>query len=293
MTITPKELVELTSAPTPMQLLDQAINKGANVETLERLLALQERYEKNQARKAFDAAIALAKADIPVIFKDQEVDFTTQKGRTNYQYENLPGIARVIDPVLAKHGLNYRFRTSNNASSVTVTCVLSHRDGHSEENSLSGPLDLSGNKNPIQAIGSSVTYLQRYTVKAALGLSASADDDATSVDKKRKVRTVTSADKPSEISSSETQPLPELEEPAAASPPQALAAAGHWKLSREYLSATEQQIDDMLERAARLGGSKALEATWKETHGGKYPKLKKRLEEIHKPLADDYDNKTK
>jgi ERF superfamily len=284
MTITPKELVELTSAPTPMQLLDQAISKGANVETLERLLALQERWEKNQARKAFDAAIASAKADIPVIFKDQEVDFTSTKGRTHYQYEDLPGIARVIDPVLAKHGLNYRFRTTNNASSVTVTCVLSHRDGHSEENSLSAGFDLSGNKNPIQAIGSTVTYLQRYTVKAALGLSASADDDATSVNKKRKVRTVTSADKPSEISSSDNPPL-ELEEPAAAPPPQARAAAG--------LSATEEQIDEMLERSARLGGDALLKETWKETHAGKYPKLKKRLEEIHKPLAEEYDRKPK
>jgi hypothetical protein len=284
MTITPKELVELTSAPTPMQLLDQAISKGANVETLERLLALQERWEKNQARKAFDAAIASAKADIPVIFKDQEVDFTSTKGRTHYQYEDLPGIARVIDPVLAKHGLNYRFRTTNNASSVTVTCVLSHRDGHSEENSLSAGFDLSGNKNPIQAIGSTVTYLQRYTVKAALGLSASADDDATSLNKKRKIRTVTSADKPSEISSSEPDQAPELEEPAAAPPPQARAAAG--------LSATEEQIDEMLERAARAGGDELLKETWKETHAGRYgPKLKKRLEEIHKPLAADYDRK--
>mgnify|MGYP000541184124 FL=1 len=58
-----------------------------------------------------------------------------------------------------------------------VTCILSHRDGHSEESSLSGPADASGSKNAIQAIGSTLTYLQRYTLVQALGLAAGDDDD--------------------------------------------------------------------------------------------------------------------
>lgn len=217
MTITPKELVELKSSPTPMQLLENAVSKGANVETLERLLALQERWEKNQARKSFDNAMAAAKADMPIIFKNREVDFTSQRGRTNYQYEDLAGIAREVEPVLAKNGLSYRYRTSNNASSVTVTCVVSHRDGHSEENSLSAGFDISGNKNSIQAIGSTVTYLQRYTLKAALGLSASTDNDATLADKrdKKKTKIVTSAEKPTDLPSNESvYQDPQAEAPA-------------------------------------------------------------------------------
>lgn len=61
---------------------------------------------------------------------------------------------------------------------VSVTCIISHRDGHSEENTLSASVDTSGNKNHLQAIGSAVTYLQRYSLKAALGLSVADDDDA-------------------------------------------------------------------------------------------------------------------
>jgi hypothetical protein len=37
--------------------------------------------------------------------------------------------------------------------------------------------DQSGAKNSIQAIGSTISYLQRYTLKAALGLAAANDDD--------------------------------------------------------------------------------------------------------------------
>lgn len=50
--------------------------------------------------------------------------------------------------------------------------------GHSEETSLEAPEDHSGNKNNIQAIGSAATYLQRYTLKLALGLASAHDDDA-------------------------------------------------------------------------------------------------------------------
>ena len=61
---------------------------------------------------------------------------------------------------------------------VRVTCIVSHQDGHTEETTLSAPADTSGAKNAHQAIGSAVTYLQRYTLKLALGLAAAKDDDA-------------------------------------------------------------------------------------------------------------------
>jgi len=168
---------------TPMDMLDRAVSANASVETMTQLMALQERWEKNQARRAFDEAMAAAKAEIPVIAKNRAVDFTSAKGRTNYRHEDLAEIARTVDPILGKHGLSYRFRTSSAPSEpVSVTCVISHRAGHSEENTLTAGRDESGNKNSIQAIGSTITYLQRYSLKAALGLSASTDDDAKHAD---------------------------------------------------------------------------------------------------------------
>jgi hypothetical protein len=172
------QVVEPAEALTPMTMLDRAVASGASIEVLERLMALQERWEKNRARSAFDEAMAAAKAEIPVVFKNRAVDFTSAKGRTNYRYEDLAEVARTVNPILAKYGLSYRFRTTSALNEpVTVTCVVSHRDGYSEENTLVGPRDESGNKNSIQAIGSTLTYLQRMTLKAALGLAASEDDD--------------------------------------------------------------------------------------------------------------------
>lgn len=168
---------------TPMEMLDRAVSQGASVETLTQLMNLQERWEANQARKAFDEAMASAKANMPAIIKSRKVDFTTQKGRTNYQYEDLASIMNQIGPVLSANGLSVRYRTQAEPSQpISVTCIISHRMGHSEENTLMAGRDESGNKNSIQAIGSTVTYLQRYTLKAALGLAAAADDDGAKAD---------------------------------------------------------------------------------------------------------------
>jgi hypothetical protein len=180
----PRETFHAPSA-TPMEMVSRALASGASVEMMEKLLALQEGYEANEARKEFDAAMAAAKAEIPPIIKNRTVDFTSQKGRTNYRHEDLGEIARTIDPILGRHGLTYRFRTRNAPNEpVSVTCIVSHRLGHFEENTLSAGRDDSGNKNSIQAIASTITYLQRYTLKAALGLAASADDDGAAADGK-------------------------------------------------------------------------------------------------------------
>lgn len=172
------EAEHLPVAATPMGMIERALSTGASVETIQKLMELQERYEANQARKAFNEAISAAKAEMPAIVKGNTVDFTTQKGRTNYKFEDLSSIMRQIGPVLSKYGLSVRYRTSSDPSQpVTVTCIISHKLGHSEENSLMAGRDDTGNKNSIQAVGSTVTYLQRYTLKAALGLAAGADDD--------------------------------------------------------------------------------------------------------------------
>jgi hypothetical protein len=175
----------LDTSTNPLMILKQAVESGTSVEVLERLMGLAERYEKNVARKAYDNAMADIRDDLPRIVKDRHVDFTTAHGRTNYKYEDLSSVCEALSPVMAQHGLSFRWRTSSLPNGNTlVTCIISHKDGHSEETSLEAKPDTTGNKNSIQAIGSAVTYLQRYTLKAALGIAAAYDDDAQSAGKK-------------------------------------------------------------------------------------------------------------
>lgn len=156
-------------AMTPVDMLSMAVERGANIEVMTKLMDLRDRWEAGQARKAFDEAVASAKAQIPTIAKNRE-------GHNNKRYADFAAIARVVDPIIGQFGLSYRFRTTQ-TDRINVTCILSHKSGHAEETTLSGPADTSGSKNAIQAIGSTLTYLQRYTLVQALGLAASEDDD--------------------------------------------------------------------------------------------------------------------
>lgn len=164
---------------SPPAMLDRALKQqGIDPLIIKALMELAERWDATQARKAFDAALSSAKAELPVLRKNRKVDFTSAKGRTNYAYEDLGEVIGTIDPILSKHGLYVTFSTTTHDNGlITVTCRIGHAGGHYRENALPGMPDLTGNKNPIQAVGSTVTYLQRYTLKAALGLAAAGDDD--------------------------------------------------------------------------------------------------------------------
>jgi hypothetical protein len=163
----------------PNDLLVIAVERGASMGELEALLALQLRWEANEARKAFAAAMTEFRANVPVISKDKQVKFGSRSGgaSTDYWHATLSNITKTINPLLAQCNLTFAWSTEQSGGQVTVHCDVTHVAGHTIRTSLTAGLDTSGNKNPIQQIGSTVTYLQRYTLNAALGLSTEDDDD--------------------------------------------------------------------------------------------------------------------
>ena len=58
-----------------------------------------------------------------------------------------------------------------------MTGILSHRDGHREETTLTLPYDSSGSKNSVQAAGSSYSYGRRYATLMLLNISSRAPQD--------------------------------------------------------------------------------------------------------------------
>lgn len=159
---------------TPMQVLHMAVDKGAGVDQLAKLMDLQERHEANEARKAFVAALNAFKANPPRIFKDKEIKHS---GRKVSDYASLNAVCDAIVPALSKHGLSHNWDVEQTETTIKVACILTHAMGHSERVAMQSPADVSGSKNAIQAIGSAVTYLERYTLLAATGLAAEETDD--------------------------------------------------------------------------------------------------------------------
>ena len=173
-------------------LIRAAMDHGlSDPSALDKLLDVQERWERNEARKAFHAAKAALKAELPtVIERDQVVDFATSKGRTHYTHASLAQVMDAITDPLVRYGFDLSWQQAMlERGGVAVTCRLTHAGGHSEETTLAGPADTSGNKSAVQGIASTVTLLQRYTALSLLGIATAdmkeptqAEPDPTRVD---------------------------------------------------------------------------------------------------------------
>lgn len=160
-----------------MRLIEIAVNNGADITQLEKLMDFQERYEANQAKKEFNAAMSKFQAMLPVIEKLGIVDYTTSKGRTFYQYAKIEDIAKAIQPALKETGLSYRFTQSQDNGIITVRCIVTHQSGHSEYSELVSSPDISGGKDQLKSIASAISYLRRYTLTGILGIVVGGEDD--------------------------------------------------------------------------------------------------------------------
>ena len=147
-----------------------ASDPNADLDKLERMLAMKERIDAEAARSAFAADFASASAEFPSIPLNGV-------GHNNKRYALLKDIVSKTRPVLSRYGLVLNFAANTLNGSVEVTAKLSHKMGHTESVTINLPADKSGSKNDVQAVGSSLTYGQRYAAQSILGLSLGDDID--------------------------------------------------------------------------------------------------------------------
>lgn len=165
-----------TTPATPADIVLYAMQNGGSIEQIRDFMQLQREWEADQARKSYVADMAEFKKNPPHIVKDKQVAFSG----TSYMHATLGNVTSSIVEGLARHGFSHRWDTDQQAGGlIAVTCILTHRLGHSEKTLLSAKGDDSGKKNNIQQMASSITYLQRYTLLAACGLAThdQGDDD--------------------------------------------------------------------------------------------------------------------
>lgn len=177
--IVPLEIVEkLPVKQSPIEMASQLISQQVDPAFVEKMLDLQIKFEENEAKKAYVKAMTEFKKSDIVIFKDKKVEYN----ETKYNHASLYNVTDTLNKELSKHNLFASWvQTQDDKGSLTVTCKLTHSLGHSESTSLTAPPDKSGGKNNIQAIGSTNSYLERYTLLAITGQSThDMDDDGQS-----------------------------------------------------------------------------------------------------------------
>lgn len=152
-----------------------AINPEVDVAKLEKLIEMQERILRHNAKAEFDAAFAQMQGEIPVISEKGEIEVN---GVVRSTYALNEDIQDIVRPILLKYGFSIRHRhETTDGNRIKTTGILSHRGGHSEQDEFETPPDTSGSKNNIQAIGSARSYGQRYTTMSLLNIATRGQDD--------------------------------------------------------------------------------------------------------------------
>lgn len=165
----------------PAQWMAIAVERDLDITKIERLEALYERSVARQAKAAFDDALARFQSLVPEIPK--------QKQGYGYLYAPLGDIERTIKGAMRDCGLAKKWRQVEEKDQITVYCVITHVKGHTEESPI-GPvgwdlLEKTKQMNGLQHRAAVISYLQRYSLIAALGL-ATADDDTDGRDRAKK-----------------------------------------------------------------------------------------------------------
>lgn len=166
-------------------LIQQGIEKGLTVDTMERLLAMRKEVKAEQAKEAYVQALSDFQADVPVIKKTKKV--MNKDGRSvRYTFAPLDSIVEQIREPLKRFGLSYRWETKNEQQQVMAICAVTHILGHSESSSFAVPIDPEGYMTAPQKYASALTFAKRYSLCNALGISTGDEDtDATDVGKER------------------------------------------------------------------------------------------------------------
>lgn len=160
----------------PQLLIMTAVQSGASMDVLERLMNMRDRLKREQAEVAFRESMAALQADCPVIKKSREV--RDKSGKVRYKYSTLDDIVRVVKPIISKHGFSYRTETNfiKDPSAIEAVVVVTHAMGHSERSTFTVPVTASEYMSEPQTFGVAQTFAQRYAFRNAFGILTGDED---------------------------------------------------------------------------------------------------------------------
>ena len=171
------EVVDMTPATvSPMQLISAAVASGAGIDTIERLVALQERMAAKSAQQSFAAAMSRCQARMGRISAD------ATNPQTKSKYASYAKLDHEIRPIYTEEGFALSFDTgTGEAETVNVLCHVFHRDGHSRTYSVTMPSDGKGAKGgdvmtKTHATGAAMSYGMRYLLKLIFNVAVGEDD---------------------------------------------------------------------------------------------------------------------
>jgi len=156
----------------PMAMAQAFKEGGLDMTMLKEIIEMQREHDAYQAKKAFIKAMAKFKTEPIRIIKDKD---NKQYGS---KYSSIGATVNACLPRMGECGLSHKWEfVQKDTKIMTGKCIVTHEDGFSDSVSMDSPLDISGNKNPIQQIKSTRTYIKIETFSSLMGLASAEDLD--------------------------------------------------------------------------------------------------------------------
>lgn len=248
----------------PMSMIAAASARGASAEELGKLMDLLERHQDREAAQAFARAMVAFKLRVPTILKDAGAAFTAKGASVAYDYATLGHICESIIAVLAECGISHNWkpeqpRKGDDAGWIIMTCVLTHELGFKESATFKFPADPTGTKNDLQAIGSSATYGERYSLLAVCGIAVKQQGDDDGAGATPRAKEVASRRSPAAVAAGNAGKATPASNQLLTNA-RAAADKGHAHFGPFFKECTEQQrkalageMADLTERANKAG----------------------------------------
>jgi len=141
-----------------------------NSEAFREIVGLIREQKSEVARGEFRRDFAAYQKDAPAVERKGT-------GHNAKKYARLEDVISTQREALSQHGFSLNHTIKQDDGKIRIVAVLGHRGGHVETTEIVLPIDMSGNKNPVQAHASTVSYGRRYTALALLGIAPEDEDD--------------------------------------------------------------------------------------------------------------------
>src|SRR6202047_4965130 len=179
----------LDGATAVLALIERvALDPGADVEKLDRIVAMYERVKAKEAELAFNAAkgrILKKLAGIKLVKNRPAVLYEIEKGKSQkgsyqtFKYAPLEEIDKHLRPLLLEEEMDLSYSDEPREHGwILIRGRLKHLPGgHFEDSFMPAPLDTSGGKSNVQGVGSTNSYLRRYIACNIFNIVVVGDDD--------------------------------------------------------------------------------------------------------------------
>ncbi len=158
-----------------------------DIDKMERLVAMQERSMARASEQAFNDAMAKAQGDMRRVATD------STNPQTRSKYASYAALDKAMRPIYTTHGFALSFGTAEGAPAdyVRIVCDVSN-SGYTRKYQVDMPADGKGAKGgdvmtKTHAVGSAMSYGQRYLLKMIFNIAIGDDDDGNAAGSGEKI----------------------------------------------------------------------------------------------------------